>query len=131
MDWAAHLEHLQTVFWKFDTNAVISELVLICLFYNSLTPSICTQAKQESCSKDIWDQAIRKAIMAEAKAALNLLFWVREIDTCCFQGHCSASKPIKNNIRDQGFLLFRPHKAQAMPSHCSKRTKTKRPCQDH
>ena len=45
MDWAAHLEHLQTIFYKFDTNAVISKLVLIRLYCNSLPPSICAQAK--------------------------------------------------------------------------------------
>ena len=45
MDWAAYLEHLQTVLWKFDTDTVISELVLIRLFRDSLRPSIYTQAK--------------------------------------------------------------------------------------
>ena len=47
IDWAAHLEHLQTAFWEFDANAVILELVLINLFRNGLKPSIRTQAKQE------------------------------------------------------------------------------------
>ena len=45
MDWAAYLEHLQTVFREFDANTVISELVLIRLFCNGLRPSICAQAK--------------------------------------------------------------------------------------
>ena len=40
MDWAAYVEHLQTVFQKFDINAVISKPVLICLFRNCLKPSI-------------------------------------------------------------------------------------------
>ena len=74
IDWAAHLEHLQTVFHKFDADAVISEPVLIRLFCNGLRPSIHAQAKQKSFSKNTWDQAIRKAITAEAKATLNLSF---------------------------------------------------------
>ena len=45
MDWAAHFEHLQTVFRKFDADAVILELVLICLFSDSLKPSIRAQAE--------------------------------------------------------------------------------------
>ena len=52
MDWEAHLEHLQTIFRKFDTNAVISEPVLICLFWNGLKISIHAQAEQEGCQKD-------------------------------------------------------------------------------
>ena len=72
MDWAAHLEHLQTVFREFDADTVISEPVLIRLFRNGLRPSIRAQAEQEGRRKDTWDQAIKKAITAEAKAALNL-----------------------------------------------------------
>ena len=45
MDWAAHLEHLQTVFREFDANTVISEPVLICLFRHGLRPSIRAQAE--------------------------------------------------------------------------------------
>ena len=73
MDWAAHLKHLQTVFHKFDINAIILELILICLFCNSLCPSICAQVKQNSRQKDTCEQTIKKNITAEAKAALNLL----------------------------------------------------------
>ena len=55
-----------------DTNAVISEPVLIRLFWDGLKPFIHAQTKQEGRQKDTWDQAIKKTITAEAKAALNL-----------------------------------------------------------
>ena len=100
MDWAAHLEHLWTVLRKFDANAVISEPILIRLFCNGLRPSIRAQAKQESCQKHIWDQAIKKAITAKDKAALNLFFLVYEMDAHCSRGHYSALKPTKNHTRD-------------------------------
>ena len=45
MDYAAHLEYLQTVFWEFDADAVIVEPVLIRLFCNGLWRSLYTQAK--------------------------------------------------------------------------------------
>ena len=83
MDWAAYLEQLQTVICKFNANAVISKPVLICLFCDGLRSSIPAQAKQKGCWKDTWDQAIKKAIIVEAKAALNLFLWVREMDACC------------------------------------------------
>ena len=72
MYWKAYLKHLQTIFRKFDANAVILELVLIRLFCNSLKSFIRPQAKQKSCWKNIWNQIIKKAIMVEIKAALNL-----------------------------------------------------------
>ena len=47
MDWAAHREHLQTVFQEFDADMVILEPVLIRLFRNGLSLSICAQGIQE------------------------------------------------------------------------------------
>ena len=72
MDWAAHLEHLQTVFRKFDANSVISEPVLIRLFRDGFKPFIRAQVEEKDCQKNTWDQAIKKTITVEAKAALNL-----------------------------------------------------------
>ena len=132
MDWAAHLEHLQTVLQEFDANAVISEPVLIRLFRNGLRPSIRAQAKQECRPKDTLDQAIKKAIMAEAKAAVNLPSWVREMDVRCPQGHRSASKATENHTKDQGSFPFRPQEAQTIPPHRSERAETSEtPRQDH
>ena len=132
MDLAAHLEHLQTVLREFNADAVILEPVLIRLFRDDLRPFIRAQAKQEGRQKDTWDQAIKKAITAEAKAALNLPLWVREIDARCPQGHRSALKPTKNHTRDRGSLPFRPQEAQTMPPHRSERAETlERPCRDH
>ena len=73
MDWAAHLEHLQTILREFNANMIILKLVLIWFFRNSLKPSISAQANKNDCQKDIWDQTIKKAITAEAKTASNLL----------------------------------------------------------
>ena len=131
MDWAAHLEHLQTVLREFDADAVISEPVLIRLFRNGVRPSIRAQAKQKGCQKDTWDQAINQAIIVEAKAALNLPSWIREMDACYPQGHRSASKTTEDHTWDRSSLLFRPQKAQAMLPHRSEPTKTERPRRDH
>ena len=71
------------------------------------------------------------AIMAEAKAALNLFLCIREMDARCPQGHRSALKPTEDHTWDQGFFLFRLHKVQAMLPHCSKAIKTKKPRRDY
>ena len=110
---------------------VISEPVFIRLFRNGLKSSIHAQVKQKRRWKNTWDQAIRKAITAEANAALNLLSWVWKTDARCPQSYRSASKPTKNHTWDWSSFPFCPHKAQAMPSYCSKSTKTKRSRHDY
>ena len=124
MDWAAHLEHLQIVFRKFNANVVILELDLIYLFRNGLRLSIRAQAKQKSSQKDTCHQAIRKVITAEAKAVLNLLFWVREIDVCCPWSHRSTSKPTEDHIRDQCSFPFCLQKAEIMLTYHFEQAKT-------
>ena len=105
---------------------------MVRLFRNGLRPSIHAQAKQKDCQKDIWDQAIKKAIMTKANTALNLLLWVHEMDARCPQGHRFASKPTKDHTRDRGSLLFRLQEVRTMLSHCSKRDETsKRPRRDY
>ena len=66
---------------------VISKPVLICLFHNGLRFSICVQAKQDGRQKDTWEQAIKKAITTEAKAAFNLLSLVWKMDAYCSWGY--------------------------------------------
>ena len=119
MDLAAYLKHLQTVFYKFNANAVISEPVLIRLLCNGLRSSIRAQTEQKDCQKDTWYQSIKKAITAETKAALNLLLSVAEIDACYPWGHRSASEPTKDYTWDRSSFLFCPYKVRAMPPHCS------------
>ena len=46
MDWAAHLEYLQTVFKKFDPAAAPTEKVLIRYFCDGLRPSIRAQTDE-------------------------------------------------------------------------------------
>ncbi len=40
-DWAAHLEHLQSILLEFDAEAASNELHLIRFFCDGLKPSIC------------------------------------------------------------------------------------------
>ena len=46
MDWAAHLEHLQTMLRKFNSTAALNEEVLICYFCDGLRPSIQAQTDE-------------------------------------------------------------------------------------
>lgn len=72
LDWAAHLEHLQTVLKEFDLIAALNEAVLIWHFRDGLKPSIQAQSDKRGREVDTWEMAIKKAIDAEAKAARQL-----------------------------------------------------------
>ena len=93
MDWAAHLEHLQTVLKEFNPVTAPTEKVLICYFYDGLRPSIQAQTDERGQDLDIWEEAIKKAINVETKAARQPQSLMNEIDNCYLWGH----RPIKTD----------------------------------
>ena len=112
---------------------MILETILIRLFCNSLRPSIRTQAKQNGCHKNSWEQAFKKAITANAKAAFNLLSRVQEMEVCCSWGYQSspkADKRTKKKVFNWNFSSSQKPKPQLF--QCSKNTKTlNKPWKDH
>ena len=47
------------------------------------------QSNQKDCRKDIWEQAIKKAIIAKTKVTLNISCLVLEMDAYSLWGHYS------------------------------------------
>ena len=93
MDWAAHLEHLQTVLKKFDPAPVLNKEVLICYFCNGLRLSIWAQSNKWDWDLDIWKKAIKKDINVEAKVACQPWSLMNEID----RRRCTGHQPSKTN----------------------------------
>ena len=87
MDWAAHLEHLQTVLNKFNPATAPTEEVLICYFCDSLRSSIQAQTDARGQDLDIWEEAIKKTIDAKAKTACQSQSLIKEMDNRCLQAH--------------------------------------------
>ena len=83
MDWAAHLNHLQTVLREFDSTTAPNEGVLICYFCDGLRPSIQAQTNEQGQDLDTWKEAIKKSMNAETKAACQPQSLMREIDNQC------------------------------------------------
>ena len=69
MNWTAHIEHLQTVLKEFNFAVALNKEVLICHFCNGLKSSIGAKSNKQDQDLDIWEEAIKKAIYTEAKAA--------------------------------------------------------------
>ena len=91
MDWAAHLEHLQTVLREFDSAAAPNKEVLICYFCDGLRPSIQAQMDERGQDLDTWEEVIENAIDVGAKAACQPQLLMREMDNQCLQSH----RPVK------------------------------------
>ncbi len=90
-DWAAHLEHLQSILMEFDTDYAPSEGVLGRYFYEGLRPSIKLWIVEEGRELDGWDDLIKKATRAEAKAKIQ---GNRDLDQRCPRGN----RPIYTTI---------------------------------
>ena len=87
MDWAAHLEHLQTVFKEFDPATAPTKEVLICYSRDGLKPFIQAQMDERGRDLETWEEVIKKAIDAEAKAARQPQSLMKEMDNCCLWGY--------------------------------------------
>ena len=97
MDWAAHPKHLQIVLKEFDHAVASNEEVLICYFRNSLKPSIWAQSDKQDRDLDTWEEAIKRAIDAKAKASCQPQFLMKEMNSCYPRGHrlFKTDKPAK------------------------------------
>ena len=105
-DWASHLKHLQAILIEFDADGAPEESVLIRFFREGLKPSVKAQMEQ----RGSWEELVKKAIDAEAKASLQPPSTLREMDQRCPQGnrptHTSAGKSQVLLPRDHGNVSF-------------------------
>ena len=70
LDWAAHLEHLQAVLREFDPDAAPTGRIMIRCFLEGLKPSVRAQMDTRGRDLSSWEEAVEKAVNAEAKAML-------------------------------------------------------------
>ena len=76
---------------KFDSACAPNDKVLTSYFCDGLSPSIQAQTDERSQDIDLWEEAIKKGIDNEAKAACQPWSLMKEIYNQCSQGH----RPIK------------------------------------
>ena len=97
LDWAAHLEHLQAVLREFDPEAAPTGRIMIRCFLEGLKPSVRAQMDTQSRDLDSWEEAVEKAVNAEAKAMLQSSASTRDIDSRCPRGNRPAKKEKKDS----------------------------------
>ena len=93
-DWASHLKHLQSILQEFDEEGALEESDLIRFFREGLRPSIKAQMEQQGREHDSWEELVEKAIDAEAKASLQPLSILCEMDQRCPRGNRPAHSTV-------------------------------------
>ncbi len=82
---------------EFDPTSAPNKTTLIRYFREVLRLSIQAQLDHRKWDLDGWEEVVEKADNAEAKANLQPLFYVRDIDARCPKGHCPLAKKDKED----------------------------------
>ncbi len=106
-DWAAHLEHFQSILFEFDANNVPQEGQLGRTFYDGLNPSI--KLWIDDIGEDMpWDDLIRAANKAKARDKIQ---GSTHLDQRCPKG----KRPLKMSLNSRDDQAEKP-KATAPPA---------------
>ncbi len=82
---------------EFNPTGASNKTTLIHYFREELRPSIRAKLDHQKQDLDAWEKVVEKAGDVKAKANLQPLFYVRDINDKCPKGHCPLAK---NNKED-------------------------------
>ena len=91
LEWAAHLEHLQSILLAYDPVGAPTEPTMLRYFQEGLRPSILAELQNEDHELENFLQIVKKAVAAEAKANLRSRATTKDMDQYCPQGSRSAN----------------------------------------
>ena len=90
LDWAAHLEHLQSILLEYDPAGAPGEPTMLRYFREGLRPSIRVELEHRDLELESFEQLVKKVVEAEGKASLRPRTTTREMDQRCPQGNRPA-----------------------------------------
>ena len=103
LDWAAHLEHLQSILLEYNPVGAPTKPTMLRYFREGLKPSILAELEHRDLELESFDQMIKKAIDDEAMSALRSRSSTKEIDQHCPRGNQPA-----NFTKNQGNTMKDP-----------------------
>ena len=128
LDWASHLEHLQSILLEFDADGVPGEPTIIRYFREGLKPSIRAEMEQRGRELDSFEDTVQKAVDAEAKAALRPRSAACETDQHCPRGtrpaNSTAAKSPGSPMKDLRVEEPKARTQEATPPHRSESTES-------
>ena len=94
LDWAAHLEHLQSILLEYDWVGALTEPIMLRYFWESLKLSVLAELKHWNLELESFDQMVKKAVNAEPKSALRPRSSTKKMDQNCLQGNRPGNSTI-------------------------------------
>ena len=86
LDWATHLEYLQSILLEYDLAGAPGELTMLRYFWEGLWPSIRVELEHRDLELESFEQLLKKVVEAEGKASLRPRTTTREMDQHCSRG---------------------------------------------
>ena len=80
LDWAAHLEHLQSILFEYDLVGAPTKPTMLRYFWKGLKPLVLAELEHQDLELESFDQMVKKAVNAEAKSALWLCSSTKKMD---------------------------------------------------
>ena len=80
LDWAAHLEHLQSILLEYDPVGAPTKPTMLRYFRKGLKPSVLAKLEHQNLELESFHQMVKKAINAKAKLALRPYFNTKEMN---------------------------------------------------
>ena len=143
-NWVSHLDHFQSILQEFDEEGALEESDLIWFFHEDFKPLIEAQIEQWRREHDSWEEFVKKAFDAKAKASLQLPSILCEMDQRCshvnrpahFTMAMSQSSfiwdPYDNAIKKRSpLLILKPSNSSSTGSSKTSDKKTRRGKKKH
>ena len=109
LEWAAHLEHLQSILLAYDPVGAPAEPTMLRYFREGLRPSILVELQNEDHELENFLQIVKKAVAAKAKANLRSRAATKDMDQHCPRGSRSANSTAAKN---QGQSIKDPRRTE-------------------
>ena len=105
LDWAAHLEHLQSILLEYNLVGALTKLTMLRYFRKGLKSSVLVELEHWDLELESFDQIVKKAVDTEAKSALRPCFSTKEIDQHYLQGNRPANSTV---VKSQSNAIKNP-----------------------
>ena len=103
LDWAVHLEHLQSILLEYNPVGAPTKPTMLRYFREGLKPSILAELEHRDLELESFNQMVKKAVDAETKSALRPRSSTEEMDQ-----HCSRGNRPANSTKSQGSIMKDP-----------------------
>ena len=94
LDWAAHLEHLQSILLEYNPVGAPTKPTILRYFQESLKPSVLAELEYRDLKLESFDQMVKKAVNDKAKSTLRPHSSTKKMDQNCPRSNRLANSTV-------------------------------------